>query len=257
MLWKQTPRPIRMLEFVRMLKCETWREIQSLWEGGDDGGLGGGGGGGLLLHHEVLIHHKVLLRIQALVPGACGSIIKGLWTKIKLCWIKSVFGPSTDTCWYICIVFYAKIQQGWVELIMQMPIIRYFSSRVKSLESYLSQCRGNPAGSGPHYLLVTDPVSWEKITKDEVSGGSLALWLSLNPLMSFCPQRLFGPEWCRYIGWRNLICILNLWVSLRILHHRLLFRQNSLWQCQSFLTFHGKQEKRFRIHFLVRINLYL
>ena len=56
--------PLRILEFVQMLKCETCSEIQSLWEGGGDGG-------GLLLYHKAL---PTLLAVQAVVPRAGGGI---------------------------------------------------------------------------------------------------------------------------------------------------------------------------------------
>ena len=98
-----------------------------------------------------------------------------------------------DTCW-ICIVFYAKIQQGWVELIMQIQIIKHFSLNLK-IESCLSQCWGNPARVFPHYLLVTAaPINWGKITKDEVSGDCLALWLQSEPFDEFLSSEIVWGE---------------------------------------------------------------
>lgn len=98
-----------------------------------------------------------------------------------------------DTCW-ICIVFYAKIQQGWVELIMQIQINWHFSFNLK-IESCLSQCWGNPARVFPHYLLVTAaPINWGKITKDEVSGDCLALWLQSEPFDEFLSSEIVWGE---------------------------------------------------------------
>ena len=188
MLWPQPVQsgngPLRILEFVQMLKCETCSEIQSLWEGGGDGG-------GLLLYHKAL---STLLAVQAVVPRAGGGI-KRVWRRnFKLIWFHSQYygrSPGGHLLNLHRVLCQNSTRVGWINY---ANTNQHFSLNLK-IESCLSQCWGNPARVFPHYLLVTAaPINWGKITKDEVSGDCLALWLQSEPFDEFLSSEIVWGE---------------------------------------------------------------